>query len=263
MADTALRLTVCGLNGRLGRAVAELAATMPGLRITGGIGRTAGYGPGGVPIVPLERSAELIAETDVLLDVSGPEATAALLEPGMHPGERPALVIGTTGLDATTERRIDHLARSAAVLTAANFSLGVALMESLVARAAAALPPDRYDIEIVETHHTGKVDAPSGTALILAQAAATARGEDLAAVRRDGRSGRPGPRPEGEIGLHAVRGGAVAGEHHVHFLGQRERIELAHEALDRALFAEGALAAVHWIADRSPGRYRIADVLGL
>ena len=257
-----VRVAVCGLRGRLGRAVAELAATTPGVRIVGGIGRTAGYGPGDVPIVPLDRSIELLAETDVLLDVSAPDATAALLEPGRLLDCR-ALVIGTTGLDAMTEPRIDQLSGSAAVLVAANFSLGVNLLEALVARAAAALPPERYDIEIVETHHAGKVDAPSGTALALGRAAATARGAALEDVRCDGRSGPSGPRPRGQIGIHALRGGAVPGEHRVHFLGPRERIELAHQALDRTLFAEGALAAVLWIAGRPHGRYRMADVIGL
>lgn len=261
--DAPLRLAVCGLNGRLGRAVAELAATTPALRIVGGIGRAAGHGPRDLPIVSLEGSEGLLAETDVLLDVSAPDATAALLEVEARVGEGRALVIGTTGLDATTDAHIDELAHGTAVLTAANFSMGVTLLETLVARAAAALPAGRFDIEIVETHHAGKVDAPSGTALTLGRAAAAARGTSLPDVRLDGRSGTTGPRAPGQIGLHALRGGAVPGEHRVHFLGGRERIELAHQALDRMVFAEGALAAVLWIAGRQPGRYRMADVLGL
>ena len=174
-----------------------------------------------------------------------------------------SLVIGTTGLDADTERALADASTHAAVLTAANFSIGVNLLLGLTTRVAEALDADSFDIEVVEAHHRRKTDAPSGTALALARAAADGRGVDLEAVRRDGRSGDTGARPHGQIGLHAVRGGGVVGEHTVMFIGERERIELRHDALDRALFAEGALRAARWMAGRAPGRYTMQDVLGL
>jgi 4-hydroxy-tetrahydrodipicolinate reductase len=148
------------------------------------------------------------------------------------------------------------------VLTAANFSVGVNVLLSLVATAAAALGPE-YEVEIVEAHHRRKEDAPSGTALALGRAVAGARGVELDAVRRDGRSGRPGARPAGEIGFHALRGGSIVGEHQVWLIGEMDRLELVHRAADRALFAEGALRAAAWLAGRAPGRYSMRDVLGL
>jgi 4-hydroxy-tetrahydrodipicolinate reductase len=174
-----------------------------------------------------------------------------------------ALVVGTTGLDDDTVKQLDALARRTAVLVAANFSVGVNLLLGLAEQAARVLPAATYDVEIVETHHGRKLDAPSGTALALGEAVARGRSVELAGVRRDGRSGTTGERPRGEIAFHALRGGSVAGEHHLHFLGQRERIELAHHAEDRALFAEGALVAARWITGRAPGRYTMGDVLGL
>lgn len=264
MAESAtVRLAVCGLGGRMGRLAADLAAEADDIRLVGGIGRAAGAGPGETPVVPADRAGEIIAQCDVLLDVSAPAALAAVLDAADRQLEHRALVVGTTGLTPDQEARLDGIARSTAVLVASNFSIGVNLLEALVARAAAALPAAAFDVEIVETHHAGKQDAPSGTALTLGRAAATARGDSLDAVRIDGRSGRTDPRPTGQIGFHAMRGGAVPGEHRVHFLGRLERLELAHQAMDRAVFAEGALAAVRWIAGRGPGRYHMRDVLGL
>ncbi|MEX0907087.1 MAG: 4-hydroxy-tetrahydrodipicolinate reductase, partial [Gemmatimonadota bacterium] len=151
----------------------------------------------------------------------------------------------------------------AAVLTAANFSIGVNLLLSLCEEVGGALDASAWDVEITEAHHARKVDAPSGTAIALGQAVARGRGVELAAVRRDGRSGHVGARSSGEIGMHSLRGGNVVGEHTVTFFGARERIELSHAATDRAVFAEGALAAAHWLAGRAPGRYAMRDVLNL
>jgi 4-hydroxy-tetrahydrodipicolinate reductase len=257
------RLVVSGASGRMGRAIARLAAESPTVHIVGGIVRVPDADLDGYPrIVDIAGAASLMADADVLLDVSRPEGLAALLDAGLRL-EGKALVVGTTGLGAALEARLDAVAEHAAVLVAANFSLGVHVLLALVARAAALLDAEAYDAEIVETHHSRKADAPSGTALALAAAVAGARQVDLEDVRRDGRSGTTGARRSGEIGIHALRGGGVVGEHHVHFLADRERIELVHVAQDRDIFAEGALRAATWLAGRAPGRYTMSDVLGL
>lgn len=258
-------LVVCGISGRMGRSLLRLIPEWPELQIRAGIGRAAADhdSPGGPPVVRLEDAADVIRGADVVIDFSAPEATCALLESAGHALAGGALVVGTTGLNDRAEELLEDVARRAAVLTAANFSIGVQLVTALAERMAARLGPDRYDVEIVEAHHGRKTDAPSGTALALGGAVARGRGAELAAVRRDGRSGRTGERTAGEIGFHAVRGGGVVGDHHVLFLGERERIELSHRALDRALFAEGALAAARWIAGRPPGRYSMEQVLDL
>jgi 4-hydroxy-tetrahydrodipicolinate reductase len=254
-------LAICGIRGRMGSAVERLAHERADVRVIGGVGR----GPvadHGVTVASMEDAASLIAGASVVVDFSTAAATRALL--GHYDALRGrALVIGTTGLDAGLQQQLDETARHTAVLTAANFSIGVNLLLGLCERVAAALPADRYDAEITEAHHSAKIDAPSGTALALGEAIARGRGQALAAARRDGRSGDTGPRAAGEIGIHAVRGGGVIGEHTVMFLGQRERVELRHEATDRLLFAEGALAAAVWLAGREPGRYTMRDVLNL
>ena len=174
-----------------------------------------------------------------------------------------ALVVGTTGVDAEVRRLLDEAARASAVLVAANFSVGVNLLLGLAEAAARVLPAELYDVEIVEAHHRRKVDAPSGTALALGEMIARGRRISLEAVRRDGRSGHTETRNAGEIGFHSLRGGDIVGEHHVHFIGMRERIELAHSAQDRAVFAEGALHAAQWLVAKPPGQYGMLDMLGL
>ena len=262
-----VRLLVSGATGRMGRAIGRLAGESEDLRVIGGIAR--GATPerarqSGYPALrDVAGARELIDRADAIVDVSAPPQLGDLIDRHADALAEKALLIGTTGLDDALEARLDELSASAAVLVASNFSVGVNLLIGLVERAARALPGDRYDIEVVETHHRGKEDAPSGTALSLGRSAATARGVDLRDVRRDGRSGRPGRRPAGEIGFHALRGGDVSGEHAVHFLGDGERITMSHSATSRELFARGALLAVRWLAGREPGRYRMMDVLGL
>jgi 4-hydroxy-tetrahydrodipicolinate reductase len=260
-------LVICGIRGRMGRALVELAREHADVRVVAGIGRRTGDGAendgGAHRIVPVEQAVEVIADCDVVVDFSTSDATRALLEHGSQALAGRALVVGTTGLDAATENRLDELAAQAAVLTAANFSIGVNLLLDLCERVGAALAAEAWDVEIVEAHHNRKVDAPSGTALALGGAVARGRGVDLGRVRRDGRSGNVGERETGEIGLHAVRGGSVVGEHSVQFLGARERIELVHRASDRALFAEGALVAARWLSGRAPGRYTMRQALNL
>lgn len=257
MPDTPpIRIALSGATGRMGRAIRRLAEETSGGFSVAAIGRATG-----LDILAVDDAGPLLANVDVLIDVSAPAQLTAILSAHAHRLAGRALVIGTTGLDRDQEVALDELARTAAVLVAANFSLGVNLLLDLVRRAASVLPGQQFDAEIVEAHHRAKADAPSGTALALAKALAEGRGEELERVRRDGRSGRTGPRPSHEIGIHAIRGGGVVGQHRVLFLGGRERIEIAHEALDRDVFAEGALTAARWIAGRPPGRYGMADVL--
>lgn len=260
-------LVISGVRGRMGRLLVQLADGSADLRVAGCIGRRAGTAadpaePPAPRIVALADAADAIRSADVVLDFSNAAFTRALLEQAGDALAGRALVVGTTGLDPMALDLLDRLSRHAAVLVAPNFSIGVNVLLTLAGRAAAALD-DRYDIEVVEHHHGRKTDAPSGTALALGAAAARGRGRSLDEVRRDGHAGTDGPRVRGEVGFHAIRGGGVVGEHEVLFIGERERIRLSHDALDRSLFADGALAAARWIAGRPPGRYAMTEVLGL
>jgi 4-hydroxy-tetrahydrodipicolinate reductase len=246
----------------MGATLARLAAPDTAFQIVGGIDREAGEADGFPAIRTMDAAAELLRGADVVIDFSAPEFLSQLLADHAADLRGRALVVGTTGLGADEERLLASAAEYSPVLTAANFSVAVNLLLALAADAARVLGAD-YDVEIVEAHHRRKEDAPSGTALALGEAVAGARGLDLAGARRDGRSGRPGPRPADEIGFHALRGGLLAGEHEVRFLGDMDQLALVHRATDRALFARGALRAATWIAHRSPGRYAMRDVLGL
>jgi 4-hydroxy-tetrahydrodipicolinate reductase len=228
-------ITLFGANGRMGRAIAAAAA---------------------------EREDVTIAPSggDVFIDFSAPAALEANLQTALA-AERP-IVIGTTGLAPEQHRMIDEVARNIPIVQAANTSLGVNLLAHLVREAAARLRED-WDIEILEMHHRHKVDAPSGTALLMGQAAAEARGISLDDASDRGRDGITGARVPGHIGFAALRGGSVAGEHQVIFAGEGERIELGHRAESRAIFARGAIEAALWLTGKAPGRYGMADVLGL
>jgi 4-hydroxy-tetrahydrodipicolinate reductase len=262
-----IRVAIGGLTGRMGRAIASRIADSRDLTLAGGTARAAGDvalpDGGRVSAVPVANAAALVAGADVLIDVSSPESLETLLHAAGDALAGRALVVGTTGLPAALEAALDAQATQAAVLVAANFSVGVNLLVVLAERAARTLDAMAFDAEILEIHHGRKVDAPSGTALALGRAVARGRDAVLDVHRRDGRSGTTGVRPTGEIGLHAVRGGGVVGEHRVLFLGQHERIELAHAAHDRGLFADGALVAARWLAGKPPGRYTMTQVLGL
>ncbi len=263
------RVAVSGATGRMGRELSRLATESDDIEIIGGVARSGRSGEEaasiGYPCVDdVAGAGELLRSADVVIDFSAPEQLASLLE--TH-GERlvgRGLVVGTTGLEPWLAGKLDDVAGRSAVLVASNFSIGINVLLALVERAAAALAPEAYDVEIVETHHRHKADAPSGTAIAIGDAVARGRGErPLSALRRDGRSGHLDPRPPGEIGFHALRGGEVPGDHRAYFLGAREQIELAHRALERAVFAEGALAAARWVAGREPGRYELKQMLGL
>lgn len=194
---------------------------------------------------------------DVVIDFSGPHGLSATLDYCLANGT--PLVTGTTGIDAMLEARLQKAAETIAVLRAANFSLGVAVLTHLLRDAAASLP--EWDIEIVEAHHSRKQDAPSGTALALGHAAAAARETTLDAAAVYTRQGRTGERVEGSIGFAVVRGGDIVGEHMAMIIGQGERLELSHRATDRSIFARGALQAALWLRGRAAGRWRLEDVV--
>jgi 4-hydroxy-tetrahydrodipicolinate reductase len=258
-----MRLAVVGASGRMGRAVVRLAHEQ-GVEVVCAIGATevgrdagelAGIGATGLCVVDGLGAIEH-ARADAVIDFSSPAATLALAPIAASAGT--AVVSGTTGLDAAEREALDRASARVPVLWEPNMSVGVHVLTELVARATAALAG--WDVEIVEAHHRAKVDAPSGTALRLAEAARKARAGASRLVH--GREGRPGARDAAEIGVHALRGGDVVGDHTVHLLGGGERLELVHRATSRDVFAHGALRAARWIAGRPPGRYALRDVLG-
>jgi 4-hydroxy-tetrahydrodipicolinate reductase len=265
-----LRVVVAGAGGRMGRALVRAVAADTGLRLVAAVDRPdadaqgkdagllAGIGAAGV-IVSADPAAAL-AGADVMLDFTAPDATVAHAVLAAKHGL--VHIVGTTGLQAEHEERLRAAAKSCRIVKSGNMSLGVNLLAALVRQAAAALGP-AYDIEILEMHHRQKVDAPSGTALLLGQAAAEGRGVDLARHSVRTRDGHTGVRPEGAIGFATLRGGSVVGEHTVILAGEGERIELAHRAESRDVFALGAVRAALWAAGKEPGLYDMADVLGL
>jgi len=203
---------------------------------------------------------KLASDADVLVDFSSPAALESTLDACI--AARTPIVIGTTGLEERHHYLIDDAARDIAVLQTGNTSLGVTLLAHLVREAAARLDAG-WDIEVVEMHHRMKVDAPSGTALLLGQAAAEGRGIDLAAASERGRDGVTGARGRGKIGFASLRGGTVAGDHDVIFAGDEEMITLSHRAENRMIFARGAVRAALWLTGQKPGRYTMPQVLGL
>lgn len=240
------RIGIIGSEGRMGHALAK-AIEAAGHELAGGIDRDGKPGP-------------LAAQSDVLVDFSAPEALAANLAAARVPGI--PIVIGTTGLTDEHHAMIDDAATAIPVLQTGNTSLGVTLLAHLVKEAASRLG-DEWDIEIVETHHRHKVDAPSGTALLLGEAAAAGRGINLASNKESGRDGHTGARAKGAIGFAALRGGEVAGDHTVQFLSDHEHLSLHHHAADRMIFANGAVKAADWLTGKTAGRYTMQDVLGL
>ncbi len=203
--------------------------------------------------------AASFAISDVYVDFTTPAATQIAAR--LASERNLAAVVGTTGLSADANAALADLARVAPVVVAANFSLGVNLMLGLVRQAARVLGPE-WDAEIVETHHHNKRDAPSGTALAIARSVAAGHGVDYDEVKRHTRDGDVGPRPRGEIGVSTVRGGDVIGEHVAYFFGEAERVEIAHRATSRTIYAAGALRAAAWAVGKPPGRYDMLDVLG-
>ena len=268
MAD--MRLVIAGAGGRMGRTLVHAASEMSGMRVVGALehasspllGQDAGA-LAGLPQSGVALSSEvepLLGNADAIIDFTIPAASASLAERAAR--ARCAHIIGTTGLSAAEEARIAAAASETAIVKSGNMSLGVNLLAALVRQVARTLDQD-FDIEIVEMHHNKKIDAPSGTALLLGEAAAQGRGVSLKTHAQRGRDGHTGARPAGHIGFASLRGGSVVGEHNVIFAGPAERIELAHKAEDRMIFARGALKAALWARGRKPGLYSMADVLGL
>jgi 4-hydroxy-tetrahydrodipicolinate reductase len=260
-----VKIAISGATGRMGQSIVRIAV-QEGVTIVGAItsshsghlgkdvGDVAGAGHIGVAIGDDVASGLLGA--DVVIDFSRSEGLSRVLVAARRAGI--AVVSGTTRLDAAVDKQLDETAVAVPVLWAPNTSLGVQVLAELVAEAVRRLGPG-FDIEIVETHHKGKVDSPSGTAVRLADAAREARRE-LRVVH--GREGNVGPRAEDEIGVFAVRGGDVIGDHSVHLLGLGERIELTHRATNRDLFARGAIRAARFLVGKPAGRYTMADVVG-
>jgi len=259
-----MRIAVCGATGRMGQSVVRLAA-QEGLTIVGAIasprsahlGRDVGEisGAGNLGVAVSDDIGAGLLGADVVIDFSKPEVLSRLLVSARRAGV--AVVSGTTRLDASTEKHLDEAASVLPVLWAPNTSLGVQVLAEIVAEAVRRLGPG-FDVEIVETHHRAKVDSPSGTAVRLADAVREGR-RSLRAV--SGREGNVGPRAEDELGIFAVRGGDVIGDHTVYVLGLGERIELTHRATNRDLFARGALRAARFVFGKPPGRYTMAHVL--
>ncbi len=263
-------IVVTGASGRMGRMLVETVRGDPRVRLAGAvvreghdwIGRDLGEAMGGaaIGVTVTADPVEAIAGAQGILDFTTPEASLGFAE--LAAQARAVHVIGTTGFTAEQIARLKPAARHAPIIRAGNMSLGVNLLVGVTRRVAAALGED-WDIEVVEAHHRMKVDAPSGTALMLGEAAAAGRGTTLDAVRTPAREGRTGTRTTGTIGFAAIRGGDVVGEHDVIFAAAGERVVLRHLATDRAIFARGALAAALWGQDKGPGEYDMTDVLGL
>ncbi|MFT4096226.1 MAG: 4-hydroxy-tetrahydrodipicolinate reductase [Rhodoblastus sp.] len=268
MAD--MRLVVMGAGGRMGRALVKAITEADGVTVCAALeragspslgkdaGELAGVGPLGVPVT--EDALQAVLHAEGIVDFTAPAATIELA--ALAAQARIAHIIGTTGLSEDDLGKIAAAARHAPIVRSGNMSLGVNVLAVLVQKAAAALGPD-WDIEILEMHHRMKVDAPSGTALLLGEAAARGRQINLAEHSVRSRDGHTGARKTGDIGFATLRGGSVIGEHSVMLATSGERITLSHHAEDRSLFANGAIRAALWAHGRKPGLYSMLDVLGL
>lgn len=269
--DTPMKLVVVGAAGRMGKTLIKLISETPGLVLHAAVERTGSAALGqdagelaGVPKLGVAVTDDPLAaflHADGVIDFTTPASTVEFA--ALAAQARIVHVIGTTGCLPEHEDKIDAAARHARVVKSGNMSLGVNLLSVLIKQAARALDAAGWDIEVLEMHHKHKVDAPSGTALLLGEAAAAGRGISLADHSVRVRDGHTGPREEGSIGFATLRGGSVIGEHSVLFASEGEIVTLSHSAADRSLFARGALKAATWARDKKPGRYTMLDVLGL
>ncbi|MGO9803944.1 MAG: 4-hydroxy-tetrahydrodipicolinate reductase [Steroidobacteraceae bacterium] len=264
-----VRVAVIGVTGRMGQALLRAAPSFPQVIVTAAVasprslalgrdaGAVAGLGPNN--LIVTGDLAEALRQADLAIDFSHADATQASLT-ACRAARKP-LLLGTTGLGAGLEPAMTAAAREIALLAAANTSIAVAVLAELVRESARALPAS-FDIDVIETHHRTKQDAPSGTALTLGRAAAGARGLPLPAAGAPAPSAVVGGRPEGLVGMVSIRAGDVVGEHTVLFSGLGEQLALTHRALDRGIFARGALAAALWLVAQPPGRYGMRDFIG-
>lgn len=265
-----MNLVVIGASGRMGQALIQTIVNTPGATVSGALeredspalgrdaGEVAGVGKLGVQIT--SNSQEAISNADGIIDFTAPAATVAFSKLTSKAGI--VHVIGTTGCSEDDDKAIADAAKSAKIVKSGNMSLGVNLLSVLVEQAAKALEAADFDIEILEMHHKHKVDAPSGTALLLGEAASKGRNIDLDKNSVRVRDGHTGAREEGTIGFATLRGGSVIGHHTVMLAGEGERIELSHLAQDRSIFAKGAVKAALWAFDKKAGLYNMRDVLG-
>jgi 4-hydroxy-tetrahydrodipicolinate reductase len=268
--DERVAIAVVGASGRMGRTLIRVIEETPGVYLSGvtdrpgheWIGQDLGRMMGGAAsgVIVEDDPLEVFARSQAVLDFTTPAAT--MLHAELAAQARLTHVVGTTGLERTHLERLAAASRHAVIVRAGNMSVGVNLLTVLTRKVAEVLGPD-YDIEIVEMHHRHKVDAPSGTALMLGEAAAAGRRVNLADAAERGRDGITGPRGEGAIGFASLRGGDMVGEHEIIFAGPGERVVLRHVATDRQLFARGAVRAAIWGQDQEPGQYTMLDVLGL
>ena len=263
-------IVITGASGRMGQMLIKTVMASDRCHLSGVLERTGhawvgqdiGTAMGGATmgVTVSDDALDVFASAQAIIDFTAPAATVAFA--GLAAQARAVHVIGTTGLSDADLKAIDAAARHAVIVRAGNMSLGVNLLTKLTEKVAAALDDD-FDIEIIEAHHNQKVDAPSGTALMLGEAAASGRGVTLSEVSDSGRDGITGARKRGDIGFAAIRGGDIVGEHDVLFAAAGERITLRHVATDRAVFARGALKAALWGQNKAPGAYDMMDVLGL
>ncbi|TGT43923.1 4-hydroxy-tetrahydrodipicolinate reductase [Mesorhizobium sp. M8A.F.Ca.ET.165.01.1.1] len=256
MSQPPIRIAISGALGRMGRQMADAVRADARLALAARFHRPGSVGDG------LVSREEALAMADVVIDFTTPAASADLASFCAQRGG-PALVIGSTGFDAAEAAIIADAAKNIAIVRSGSFSLGLNMLVGLVEQAARALAQQDWDAEIFEAHHRHKIDAPSGTALMLGYAVAVGRGVELDTVARRVRDGVTGARPVGEIGFAVARGGSIVGEHSVSFCAEGETVTVSHAAGDRVMFAHGAIAAALWVAGRTPGEYDMRDVLGL
>lgn len=265
-----LAIGIMGATGRMGRMLIEAVVENPDCQLVAAIARPesslVGSDAGEVAGIEVKQIAivddlsAVIDDIDVLIDFSLPDATEKTIQLCANHGV--AMVIGTTGLTQSQEAMIDDAARQIPIVYAGNYSTGVNLSLKLLEIAAKAFG-DTADVEVIEAHHKHKIDAPSGTAFMMADAVASARGQHLKDVAVYGREGQTGERKSGSIGIHAIRGGEIIGDHTVMFIADGEMVEITHKARSRMTFAAGAVRAATWLINQSAGRYDMQDVLGL
>lgn len=251
-----VNIAIAGVRGRMGSAVLKALASHPDIVLVGELGRKSGEER------TIARYAGVLSEADVIIDFTTSSAAAELAQ-YCAANCGPAIIIGATGFDEAELEVVREAAHKIPIVRSGNFSIGLNYLTGLIAKAACDLPAEIWDIEILESHHRHKSDAPSGSALMLGEAAALGRGVSLAEVEQRARDGITGERPIGEIGYSVIRGGGIIGEHSVLLAAPEEVIKLSHTALDRGMFARGALAAARWIVGRPPGEYGMQDVLGV